>query len=187
MPLPLNPPGAPAALGAGGAGGISVSAVGLGVEDVLNVDPATIALEGSGVGLDIGVAEPLEAEGLYEKGGEVGNSVVEVPEGTEDVTEPGDVTEPDDIIEPDDIAEPDDKFEPEVMAEPEDVAEIEDATATEVVVVAGALEVEPEESVGREVDKVWLTLVLVVAVCVRMADGVRPGINMEERTGRSIV
>ncbi|USP81005.1 hypothetical protein yc1106_08279 [Curvularia clavata] len=59
--------------------------VALGVDDVLRVDPTTFALEESGVGLDMGVAEPRDADGLYEKGGEVGNSVVEVSEDREGV------------------------------------------------------------------------------------------------------
>jgi hypothetical protein len=61
LPLAPKPPGAPAALGAGG---ISISPVELGGEDALNVDPTTLALEGSGIGLDMEVAEPLEADGL---------------------------------------------------------------------------------------------------------------------------
>lgn len=77
LPVPPKPPEAPAALGAGG---ISMFPVALDVEDVLRVDPTTFALEESGVGLDMEVAEPRDADGLYEKGGEVGNSVVEVSE-----------------------------------------------------------------------------------------------------------
>ncbi|EUC50402.1 hypothetical protein COCMIDRAFT_858 [Bipolaris oryzae ATCC 44560] len=156
-----------------------------------------MALEGSGVGLEIGVAEPLEADGLYEKGGEVGNSVVDVPEGIEDTTEPEDVIEPKDVAELEDVTtteevattedvETEDATEAEGATEVDDI-EIENVTATEVVIVAGALEAEPEEGDGREVDKVWLIVVLDVVVRVEMAGGVRPGINMEERTGRSIV
>lgn len=54
--------------------------VALGVEDVLSVDPGLLALDGSGVGLEMGVAEPRDADGLYEKGGRVGNSVADVSE-----------------------------------------------------------------------------------------------------------
>jgi len=54
---------------AGGAGGSPVYCemrveVELGVVAVLSVEPATRALEGSGVGRDMGDAEPREAEGL---------------------------------------------------------------------------------------------------------------------------
>lgn len=82
---PIMPPEAPAALGAGGIPVFCESPVEMAVEDVLRVDPAASALEGSGVGLVMGVAEPRDADGSYENGGEVGNSVEEVPEDTEDV------------------------------------------------------------------------------------------------------
>lgn len=79
------PPEAPAALGAGGIPVFCELPAELAVENVLRVDPAASALEGSGVGLVMGVAEPRDADGLYEKGGEVGNPVAKVPEDTEDV------------------------------------------------------------------------------------------------------
>lgn len=82
LPLPPTPLEAPAALGAGG---ISMFPVALGVEVVVSVDPTAFALEESGVGLDMGVAEPRDADGLYEKGGEIGNSVAEIFEDRGDV------------------------------------------------------------------------------------------------------
>jgi hypothetical protein len=76
--LSLKTPDAPAALGAGGTPvPYCEILVEVGVAAVLSVEPATSALEGSGVGREMGGAEPREAEELYENGGAVGNSALD--------------------------------------------------------------------------------------------------------------
>jgi hypothetical protein len=64
---------------------------------------------------------------------------------------------------------------------------IENVVGIEVAVVANALETRPDKDVEREVGKVKLTVALVATVHVLVDCWGGPGINMEERSGRSMV
>ena len=150
LPLCLKTPEAPAALGAGGMPVFCELGVEVGVPVLLSVEPATIALEASGVGLEMGEAEPREADGLYENGGEVGNSLLK---GDDDVEGVAVTVERVEDAEP--TADDDDKPKAVVDVEVGKSADVdEDVGGSEatVVVVAGELESMSEGDGSGEAD-----------------------------------
>jgi len=163
--FPLSPPEDPAALGAGGMPLYCDMNVEVDTVVVPLVEPATFALEGSGVGLVMGEAEPRDAEGLYEKGGKVGKSVVVPSDGYVEVGV---------RVVRDREAEPEaDSDSPGTLAEVaagEAVVVDRDgdgSTATEVVMaVVGVVEITPNEDVGSGPGTVVLIITTVVTVVV---------------------
>jgi hypothetical protein len=203
--LPLRTPDAPAALGAGGAPvPYCEMAVEVGVVEVLSVEPATFALEGSGVGREMGEAEPREAEELYENGGAVGNSVLE---GVDSVLDGDDVdgrvedetvtvermVDAESVAEPDVESAADDDGTIESLVDVEvgndaDVDEDAVGAATKVVVVVvDALDSMSEEEGSGGVGGVTKTVVVVVVVMVAIGRGMVSVSSMDDRSPRSMV
>jgi hypothetical protein len=189
--LLLKRPEAPAALGAGGIPVYWEINVEVGVAVVLSVEPATFALEGSGVGREIGEAEPREAEGLYENGGAVGksvfdgvDSVLDEDDGVEDVT----VTV-ERMVDAESTADDDGTTESLVDVEGGEAAGVDEdivGSATMVVVVVfDALDSMSEGDGSGRVGSVSTTVVVVITVVIgrRVVSGRR----MEDRTSRSMV
>ena len=167
--FPFNSLEAPAALGAGGIPVYCDMKVELDTV-VPSVEPATFALEGSGVCLVMGDAEPRDAEGLYEKGGEVGKSVV----ASGEFAEVGAAVERLDPGSGDCEAVPEaDDDNPGILDEvatggADDAAgEGDEIIVTEVVIsVVGAVEMTPADDVGRGPGIVMLIITTVVTVVV---------------------
>ncbi|CAA9959917.1 hypothetical protein CFE70_003358 [Pyrenophora teres f. teres 0-1] len=133
----------------------------VGTVAVPSVDPAMFALDGSGVGLVIGEAEPRDAEGSCEKGGKVGNPVVTPSDGFTEVgvTFVGE-TEPE-VDTPGTSAD---------VATGEAAVEDRDGdggTATEVVMpIVGATGMVPSDDVGSGPGAVMSIITTVVTVVV---------------------
>ena len=163
--FPLSPPEAPAALGAGGMPLYCDMNVEVDTVVVPILEPATFALEGSGVDLVMGEAEPRDAEGLYEKGGKIGKSVVATSDGYAVVGVR--------VVR-------DREAEPEVDSDgPSTLVEVaagevvvadrdgDGSTATELVIaVVGVVDRRPNKDVGRGPGTVMLIITTVVTVVV---------------------
>ncbi|RMZ74240.1 hypothetical protein GMOD_00003248 [Pyrenophora seminiperda CCB06] len=144
--FPLSPPEDPAALGAGGIPLYCDMNVELDTVAVPIVELTAFALECSDPGLVMGVAEPRDAEGLYEKGGKVGKSVVAPLDGFAEV----DLT----IV----------GLEAGIG---DWEADGDGSTTKEVgIAVVGAVEMAPTEDVGRGPGIVMLMITTVVTVVV---------------------